>query len=456
MKITQEEYDNIVKVHKGLARPSILTRQGALKWRATVLDGDSLLFESRQVIPVEKISETLDKFYNDPAVGFCGRDRLFDKVQNVTVGISKRDIESYLNANVTNTRHRMPPKPKTVQPIITTRPYERLQMDFIDLKSLAYWNDGHKFVLTIIDCFTKFAWVIAMKNRSQEQIAVILENIFKNAEPKVGIMQCDNEFKGDPLNKVCKKWNVSQLYSLPYKPSTNGAIERFNRTLKGLIFKYLTNNATKIYVNVLPALTENYNSSRHGTTGFKPIEAQHHVDEVKDKIKSRASAMVSRDVIKLKKGDRVRISAATEPNYRKNKLLTKKYMPNYSEEVYVVATVSKGASIRYQLKDSTGKIIDKYFYAQDLLKIGDSVIEPEPVKTSTAFFNREEFLSDLGSREVVREPIAIIESVPVAVETPIRSRIGRVKKVRDVVKPVAVETPVRSRLGRKKIIRAKK
>lgn len=111
-------------------------------------NNNNLYVEDRIVVPIEEINNRISYVYSKfPA----GRDRLFDIVQQTFYGISKRDVEQYLRESITHQSFKIPSRPKVVKPIITTKPFSHLEMDYGDLDSIP----GFK-ILLIQDHFTKF------------------------------------------------------------------------------------------------------------------------------------------------------------------------------------------------------------------------------------------------------------------------------------------------------------
>jgi transposase InsO family protein len=426
MKINQADYDLIIQKLKGSNGAITLSRTLATKARKLIIKDSRLYLGERELVPSEQRNEVLNRIYNDPATGLSGRDKLFYRIKQLYAGISRRDIAAFLSAQETAQIHARPPKLRTVKPIISSKPNERFQMDLIDMSTLAYWNDNTHFILTIIDHFTKRAWAYALKNKGSKAIAKHLDDLFDSGQVPE-ILQSDNgkEFNNSDLKAIVQKHKVSQVFSAPYKPNSNGAIERFNQTLKRMLFKYMTNNSTKVYLSALEPILQNYNTSLHRVIKVRPDEAVGEAPKVAKAIRQQARQMVTGLPEKISKGTLVRINNMHNPDVRKNKLLTKKYTPNYSKEIYRV--ISGGKGIQYYIEDvETGKKLNSTFYAQDLQPIPDEVIKPEPVQLKDSFFNREEHLRDVHSRPVVQAPI-----------TPIRSRKDRAgkKRRRTVPKP---------------------
>ena len=164
---------------------------------------------------------------------------------------------------------------------------------------------------------------------------------------KPKILQSDNglEFKNNILNTFLLSVNVNQVYSKSYTPQTQGAVERCNRTIKGMIFRYLTSNNTNNWVNILPQITENYNNSKHSSIGISPIDLKNSskslIKEVhKDNILSSKKSIIKhhRSFQPLKVYDLVRIDIKSN---NKDSTFTKYYSANWSKEIYMIESISK-------------------------------------------------------------------------------------------------------------------
>ena len=99
-----------------------------------------------------------------------------------------------------------------LQPLVVTRVMERLQIDLIDyFKSpLSKFNNNMNYILTCINCFSKFLWAFALKNKSSSVVANNLQNLFCT-KGKWEILQYDQggEFDGDVII-LCERWNIKK------------------------------------------------------------------------------------------------------------------------------------------------------------------------------------------------------------------------------------------------------
>jgi transposase InsO family protein len=551
-----------------------------------------LFYKDKPVMPAHKIDAYLTKLYEDPSTGFVGRDKLYARVKEKYYGISKRRVEKFVANRKEAQIHHSVRKQAVKQPIVSKEPGERWQADLIDMTRYRAQNRGHRWVLTVIDTFSKFAWARSFSNKSaplvakkfreilttpiklewleadepnsvqppqvsskpdvnllivtmakqlmdmekmersekldnvlkkyrdvlasdspslddvqkvmrERDIAITsssdleLEEDLKEAEKKargkakwglysfgesndpedlspedltpedyderqfgVGvptdevdedaiesmdpddrvneddtknlsesewglyrvkkpvewesngkisrvlavppkILQTDggSEFK-NPFESVLHKFGIKHVISNPYKPTSQGQIERWNGTLKALLRKYMTMTKGGTFSTALQRLVHNYNTSVHRTTGHRPIDVHLglYKDVVQDKILDSAKKMVEDSHINLtpvKVGDKVRVLSDVHPDISRNKwldarkvgrkageftkdaLIRKSRLPNYSEELFEVVNVTPPhmeagqATLRVKRVDGPhkGEIVNRIFFRDEVLKV---------------------------------------------------------------------------------------
>ncbi|GFR07734.1 uncharacterized transposon-derived protein F54H12.3 [Trichonephila clavata] len=104
------------------------------------------------------------------------------------------------------------------------------QCDLVDLQHLAEHNNGFRFSLTIIDVFSKFAYVIPLKNKKAVSVTKAFESLLQQVKPKNIQSNKGNEFYNTQLQSLFKKYNINHYSAEGDAKST--IVERFNRTLK--------------------------------------------------------------------------------------------------------------------------------------------------------------------------------------------------------------------------------
>ena len=171
--------------------------------------------------------------------------------------------------------------PKKYFPITspTDSPFELLQIDLIDLSNLSGSNNNVKYLLVVIDVHSRFAFVVPMKNKLAETINEAIEPILK--ESKCNYVECDNgsEFTNKLFKDLMKKYDVQIIYVDVGNHRALGTVDRFCRTIRSLINKYLEANETTKYIDTLPDLVYNYNNSYH--KGIKGIPSSYSEIKIK-------------------------------------------------------------------------------------------------------------------------------------------------------------------------------
>ena len=146
-------------------------------------------------------------------------------------------------------------------------------LDILDLKDYGPKNNrGFRYVLVIIDNFSKYGWTIPLKNKNAQTIRDSFENILINSKRKPNLIESDRgkEFYNNIFQDFLNKNNI-KLYS---RNSSYGAVfaERFNRTIRDLLKKIVFENGYANWIDVLPTITKHYNNRIHSSTKLTPIQ----------------------------------------------------------------------------------------------------------------------------------------------------------------------------------------
>ena len=141
--------------------------------------------------------------------------------------------------------------------------------------------------------------------------------------------------------------------------------ERFIRKLKSKIYKYMTSISKNVYINKLDDIVDEYNNIYHTTIKMKPID-------VKDNIYINTSKEINNKDPKFKVGDHVRIS-------KYKNIFAKGYMPNWSEEAFVIQKVKNTIPWTYVVNDLRSEEIIQTFYEKELQKTNQEEFRIEKV-----------------------------------------------------------------------------
>ena len=228
-------------------------------------------------------------------------------------------------------------------------------------------------MLNVIDVFSKYSWSIPLKDKK----GLTVENAFKQIVKQSGRI-CKHIWvdKGKEFyNKDMDEWlqgNNINRYST-YGEHKSAVVERFNRTLKEIMWKRFTAENTRNWIDMLDKLLHEYNNRRHSTIGMTPVNASLKENEMKvlQTVTNKKKA-IPLTKPKYKVGDKVRMS-------RVKGIFEKGYLPNWSEEVYTIEKVQKTAPITYIIKDSLGEVIQGSFYSEELQKTSQEIYRIEKV-----------------------------------------------------------------------------
>jgi len=154
--------------------------------------------------------------------------------------------------------------------IKTTEPFEIVCMDYLTLETS---KGGFQHILVITDHFTKYALAIPTKNQSAKTTASALFNelIVHYGFPSRLHSDQGANFQSELIAELCQLSGMAKSRTSPYRPSGNGACERFNRTLLGMLGTLEHGNKLD-WKSHVGSLVHAYNSTRHETTGYTPYE----------------------------------------------------------------------------------------------------------------------------------------------------------------------------------------
>ena len=230
--------------------------------------------------------------------------------------------------------------------------------DLIDLRSHSKENGGFKYVLMVIDVFSKYGWAVPLKSKTGIAVTEALESIFKDHTPKKLWVDQGNEFYNQVLEPVLKKHDI-QIYST-HNDEKCSVVERWNRTIKTQLWKYFTANGTYQYTDVLQALINKYNTTVNRSTKFTPTDARK--PQNRDRVFKNLyfKKVKERNTIpKFKVGDEVRIT-------RKKKLFEKGYTANWTNKIYTIDKLLPTLPPTYKIKTDRGDVLEGSFYEQEL------------------------------------------------------------------------------------------
>ncbi len=238
------------------------------------------------------------------------------------------------------------------------------QADLADVHSIAKHNDNIRYILTVIDCFSNYAWAIPVASKSARDMVIAFKALMAESRPRVPLkLQTDKGkefFNNDVKNYLATK--KVQLFASDSDMKA-AMVERFNRTLKAKMWRYFTAHNTRRFIDVLTNLLHAYNHSWHRTIGMRPAEVK---PKHETHLWLRMYGNQSPDAYRSKQPlSLVRMS-------KKKGDFEKGYAPNWTEEQFqVTRSVPKERRV-YKVKDLAGEPIEGCFYQEELQNVDNS------------------------------------------------------------------------------------
>ena len=164
--------------------------------------------------------------------------------------------------------------PRTRFPTTPTLVFDRdeqWQMDLVDMQKLSRWNKGNKYLLTVIDVLSKYAWAVPIKSKRSQDMIRGLESIYQQASPRRPLRVQTDQGK-ELYNRGVQAWFKKQgsHHFSTYGDSKASVVERWHRTLKQRMYRCFTAYNTLQYVDVLQPLIHTYNHAYHRSIGMAP------------------------------------------------------------------------------------------------------------------------------------------------------------------------------------------
>ena len=204
--------------------------------------------------------------------GHLGRKRTAEQVQRRAYWPGwTSDVRAFMRgcSKCTQYHRGKPPKLAAMTPIPAGEPWETVSVDITGPHPRS--RKGNVYIVTLMDHFTKWVEAIAVPNHTAPVVArVLYTDVFTRfGMPMRLLTDCGAEFESTLFQELCKWMEIDKLRTSPYRPSTNGMLERFHRTLNAMIAKVVRDDHRDWCERLQPVVAA-YRSSIHDVTGYTP------------------------------------------------------------------------------------------------------------------------------------------------------------------------------------------
>jgi transposase InsO family protein len=162
-----------------------------------------------------------------------------------------------------------PPRQVNLRPIVCGEPWELLSIDITGPHPTS--RQGHNYILTLQDHFSKWAEAVPIRRHTAPIIArIIFEQVFMRfGAPRRILTDQGPEFESGLFSDLCNLMGVEKVRTTPYRPQTNGMIERMHRVLNAMLAKVISEDQRN-WPEHLPAVMAAYRASTPEATSFSP------------------------------------------------------------------------------------------------------------------------------------------------------------------------------------------
>ncbi|KII65320.1 Transposon Ty3-G Gag-Pol polyprotein [Thelohanellus kitauei] len=211
------------------------------------------------------IQKTLDKMY--PRYFWFGmRSDVMKWIESCTICQSSKKSSHGFRA------------PMNIEP--SNYPMERIAMDI--LGPLPVTNRGNRYILVVGDYFTKCPEAYAIPNMEAKTVANVLfkEFICRFGAPKTNDTDQGKNFDGNLIKELCFLLRIKKTRTTPYRPQSDGLVERFNRTLIQLLRTMINGGTENKWDDYIPPLLLAYRQSKQSSTTYSPYNLMFGRDSV--------------------------------------------------------------------------------------------------------------------------------------------------------------------------------
>ena len=248
--------------------------------------------------------------------------------------------------------------------VITQYPDDVWSVDLADMNDVINYNNKYRFMLNCVDCFSRYAWSIATTNKRGPTILEGLKQIVKdnnNKYPAHLWVDQGSEFYNQEVKEWCNDHDIT-MYST-FGRAKSAIVERFNRTIKTLLYKHFYAVQNKRWVKILPQFIKDYNDRPHKGLPAKLTPAKVHAmknDEINYIYDYQINQVkTNKDPQKFKVGDLVRLS-------RIKSTFEKGYHQSWTSTIYKISKALDTIPWTYNITDLDDEPYTGSFYEQEL------------------------------------------------------------------------------------------
>jgi transposase InsO family protein len=285
----------------------------------------------------------IDRIYE--ANNYPGLSKLVTLVKKVNPSITPKQIKQWFDVQLEIQLLHKQEKKEASGHIVADVKNEIWCLDIFDLSKYRESNNNYRYILAMVDVFTRRAWAEPMQTKDSETVGATLQSIMMEAKEKPRVILSDNDaaYTGYFFQHVLEDNKIILQMNTVGDHNALGIIDNFARRIKFIFSKMFIRSKNTRWISKLSEVIKQYNNTPHSSLGgLTPNEATEDQHKAKLVDINQTKRMYNKIVSDLEPGDKVRKSI--------KEMFTKGTEPKWSDEVYtVVKTIGK----KVKLDDET-------------------------------------------------------------------------------------------------------
>ena len=225
----------------------------------------------------EDIKQYLLEKYQDVNFpgAYTGVDKFYKAIRKEKKrSITKKQIKEFLQSQEYYTLMRQVNRKFKRNRVITPYKGYQVDLDTAHLHQYAKANSGYSYILAGIDCFSKEAHTVALKSLKTQELIPALKSLLSKFS-KIHNCRTDSgpEFKAQATRTLFKNLGINHFFTNNTETKAN-IVERFFKTLKNILFRYMVSKNTHKWIDQLEKITNSYNNTYHSSIKQSPASVK--------------------------------------------------------------------------------------------------------------------------------------------------------------------------------------
>lgn len=326
------------------------------------------------------VNNILDKIYHDPKHpgSFGGLRKLYVHAKKEEPGITLTEVKDWLSKQPEYTLLRDSKINFTRNKIYVSYINEQWEIDVLDVSEWSRDNRTTmkkpnkivyrtiKYLVTIIDVFSKYAYLMPIEEKSMKEICENFEHLFKLVRPQKIRSDRGKEFDNKQFNDLCRRNKIIHFMT---QNSTKkcAVVERFNRTMRDKIQHFLYFIKSRRYIDDLESLLASYNYAYHSAIKMAPSQVS-----LENERQVFRNLYGKKNMLEILRGKKLKPKFEVGDTVRQRydpKVFDKGYRQKWTDIVYKVKQVINKFNQPQYILENRGHPLKRRFYADELQKV---------------------------------------------------------------------------------------